>query len=124
MKNNKIYSYIVILILPFLLNACSLFSSKGVEAQQIPPVGDVDVTLKLPQAAADNAEIFIVLGKEGKVDFVGKNNKPLRKIPIGDERPIVIEKFFPGEVVKTLDQIMIFSGSPSCLQRDGFFICP
>ena len=75
----------------------------------------------LPDSA--DAEMLIVVGKGGKMDFVGANNTTLRKYHIGEKRPVDIETLLPNEKIKTLDQITILSGSPACIIRDGYIIC-
>jgi len=70
-----------------------------------------------------DAEMLIVIGKGGKVDFVGANNTTLHKYHNGEKRPVDIETLLPNEKIKTLDQITIFSGSPACVLRDGYLIC-
>ena len=70
-----------------------------------------------------DAEMMIVVGKGGKVDFVGAHNNTLRCYHVEKKCPFDIESFLSDEKTKTLDQITIFSGSPSCVIRDGYMIC-
>ena len=111
MTKRYIYLLSALAVTTLLLNGCSLFHGEQVRD----PV-------TLPDAK--DVEMFMIISKDGKVDFVGAgDNKDLREYHIGDERPINIEKVLPGKVIKTIDQVIIFSGSPTCVAHDGWVRC-
>jgi len=125
MNKKSLYAYVTVIALAFLSNACAA-TGKDDDQKPSKPHPDEDkisVTLKVPKSVAKDAEIFIVIGKGGKLEFVGAKDKELRKYHVGEKRPIRIKDFLPKEKIETLDQITIFSGSPSCIIRDGWIIC-
>jgi len=112
------------LAMTFLLFACASLADNKDKDDDRDKDDNIKLSVKVSKDTAENAEIVIVLGKGGKLDFYGVQNKELRKYHVGEERPINIEKILPKEKIKTLDQLMIFSGSPSCISRDGWVYCP
>jgi hypothetical protein len=76
-----------------------------------------------PVYTAIDSDIHMEIKKNGKVEIKHPNGKKLKKIKVGTERPIDINKFLPGKVIKTIDSIVVFSGSPVCVWHDGWIIC-
>ena len=110
MKNSRKYLLPSLLLISVFVNACTLFAGdKPRDPVTLPDAKDV--------------EMFMIVSKNGKIDFVGAGDKALREYHIGDERPINIEKILPGKVIKTIDQVLIFSGSPTCIGHDGWVRC-
>ena len=103
MKNNRKYILPSLLFISIFINACSLFAGGGFydrDPVELPDVKDV--------------EMFAIVTKGGNLKFVAPKDGKIKEIRIGDERPINIAKILPGKVIKTIDQILIFSGSPTC----------
>ena len=91
MKKKNLYSIVTIIALAFLSNACAATGKDDDDKHPTKkPHSDDDVasvTLKLPKNVAEDAEIFVVIGKGGKLEFVGAKDSELRKYHVGENAP-------------------------------------